>query len=67
MLELGTERKEESAFSFLDKTNITLNTKTNLYSKQDQITIYNNNNNNNKLSSEHARINTIKLQRVTYN
>lgn len=65
MLEFGTERKEESAFSFLDKTNITLNTKTNLYSKQDQITIYNNN--NNKLSSEHARINTIKLQRVTYN
>lgn len=65
MLELGTERKEESAFSFLDKTNITLNTKTNLYSKQDQITIYNNN--NNKLSSEHAKINTIKLQRVTYN
>lgn len=65
MLELGTERKEESAFLSLDKTNITLNTKTNLYSKQDQITIYNNN--NNKLSSEHARKNTIKLQRVTYN
>lgn len=65
MLEFGTERKEESAFSLLDKTNITLNTKTNLCSKQDQITIYNNN--NNKLSSEHARINTIKLQRVTYN